>query len=164
MGCVPRGPGASHSADLLPVLDRVQVLLRNRQHLPEQLLQALAEHPPRARHQPRRVGEVPRPEGMDVYRQLWPAGDQRAGGPRVVEVDVGQQQRPRPIVPEPVEQAGKAGARAAVDEHVPAQPRPHRARAAVVTQVDDARVHLVGRGGGRSTLATGVLQRVWELS
>ena len=165
VGGVTRGPGAVQPGDPLAVLDRVEVLLGYRQHLSEQFLEALAEHPPGARQQAAGVRQVGRPAGVDVDLQLRPACHQRPGRAGVVEMDVGQQQRSRGLVAQSLEQLWQAGTGAAVHEHVPAQPRPHRPRAPVVAQVDDARVHLSRpRRRGRSTLSTRVLQRVRELS
>ena len=53
---------------------------------------------------------------MDVDRQVRPAAHQRAGAAGVVEVDVGEQQRPRGPITERLQQLRQRGLRPRVDE------------------------------------------------
>ena len=71
-------------------------LLRHRRHLaPEAAHVLLAVEAPGAAQQPRRVDQVGRADLAHVDPQLGEAAREHAGGAGVVEVDVGEQQRPR---------------------------------------------------------------------
>ena len=60
--------------------------------LAPEAVEVVAVEPPRRGLEPRRVDEVRRADLGDPHRQLWVALHDRAGGARVVEVDVREQQ------------------------------------------------------------------------
>jgi hypothetical protein len=97
----------------------VEVALGHRHDLAPQPVEPLlaAVEARRAGDEPLRVGEVRRAALVDVDGQVRPAAHERPGGSRVVEVDVGQQQRPRLLAVERVEERVLARLRAGVDEH-----------------------------------------------
>ena len=68
--------------------------------------------------------QVPRAALVDVDLEVGPPLDQRSARARVVEVDVGEQQRARPLTAERVQQRRQARRRARIDEHVADLPDP----------------------------------------
>ena len=93
---------------LLASLQNRQVPLGHGEHLAPQAVHVLAVELARAGQQSRGVDHVCRPALVDVHLELWPALHQRAADPRVVEVDVREQKRPRPLVTKGGEQRRQA--------------------------------------------------------
>jgi hypothetical protein len=139
MGGVPRRVGDLVAVeDHLASAQRTQVGRRHRGHLPPQPRHRIAIDPLGTGDQARWIGEMAGPALVDVDGQLGPTRDERAGAGRVVEVDVGEQQRRGTRLAQAGEQCRQRRRRSAVDEHVAVQPRRDRPRATLVHEVDDA--------------------------
>ena len=115
---VPRRVRDAPVADRLAAGQHAQVALRDRDDIAPQPVEVVAVQPSRARHEPLRVGEVRRAALVDPYLEVRPAAHQRAGGARVVEVDVGQQQGARTSSPSASSSVCVGGLGAGIDEHV----------------------------------------------
>ena len=102
----------------LPAPQDVHVRLGHRNHLAPRLPQPrLAAVQPRgARDEPLGRGHVARPALVDIDRQIRPAPHQRAGRARVVEVDVGEEDRARGLTVQRREQRVLCRLRPGVDE------------------------------------------------
>ena len=103
------------------VADDANVRLRHGLELAPELVEGFTVQPPRARLEPGRVDEVRRADLGDVDGQCRMLPDERAGGSRVVEVDVREEQvlhvaELDAARRERVAQRGKAARRAAVEE------------------------------------------------
>ena len=105
---------------------------------PHSCLQALvaAVQAPGAGHQPRRVDHVRRAALVHVDRQGRPAAHQRPGHARVVEVDVGEQQRARLGAVQRRQQRLLGHARARIDQHAVDLPAADHLLAPLVQHVD----------------------------
>ena len=117
---MPRVPGHVGDAKLVQhrvaVADDVQARLRHRDHRAPALLEVRVQARG-AREQPRRVDQVRRAALVHVDRHVRPAAQERAGGARMVEVDVCQQDRARLEVAEGGKQRLLRRLRARVDDH-----------------------------------------------
>ena len=78
---------------------------------------------------------------VHVHLEVGPAAHQRPGRAGVVEVDVGEQQRPRRVVTERFHQGLHRRLRPRIDEHVADLPAADHPLAAEVTDVDGLHVH-----------------------
>src|SRR5829696_1428061 len=103
----------------LAAAQHVHVRLRHRHHLAPQPREPLlaAVEPRGAGDEPLRRGHVRRPALVHVDGHVGPAPHQRAGRAGMVEVDVGEQDRARPLVAERLQQRLLRRLRARVDEH-----------------------------------------------
>ncbi len=70
------------------------------------------------------------------HLELGKAPRQRPRGTRMVEVDVGERQRPHGTLAERAEERRQAGGRPGVDEHIAEQPGADHLRAPEVEKVD----------------------------
>ena len=102
-------PGALEDAD---------AGLRHRHDLAPQAVEVVAVEPPRAGHEALGVDQVAGAALVDPDLRVGPAPHERARGPGVVEVDVGEQDRARHLAVERLQQRAVAGLRPGVDEDV----------------------------------------------
>jgi hypothetical protein len=109
-------PGPRDPVGLAGVIQNPHVGRGDRDDPAPQPLHRVAVDARRACDEAAGVDHVPGPVLMDPDLQPGPALDQRAGGARVVEVDVGQQDAPRRLVAELLEQGLDRGLRARVDD------------------------------------------------
>ena len=95
-----------------------QSVLGHGDDLPPQALHVVAVEACRAGDEPGRVGEVARAALVDGDDQVRPAPHERPGRAGVVEVDVGEQDRPRDAAAERRDERRLARLRAGIDEDV----------------------------------------------
>ena len=110
------GVGHAKALHRLAALEHVQAILGHGRHLAPQLPHVVAVEAPGALEQLGGIDQVPGAALVDVDLQLRIAPAKDAGGARVVEVNVGEQQRARLHGTEPVEQRVKARRGPGIDD------------------------------------------------
>ena len=154
VGGVPGRVGDLEAEHLLAAAQRIEVLLRHRSDLAPEPLHLIAVETLGARQQLRGIGQVTGAALVHVDRELGPAPHQVARGPGVVEMDVGEQQRPRLLArraprsgsPSSSSARGRSARRRAPSSRSPARGRDGGRRSA--SSGDDAR-SLRGASTGR---------------
>ena len=102
---------------------------------PQSGLHVLAVETGRARQQPARIDQVRRAARMDVDLEVRIALDERSGGSGMVEVDVGQKQRPGRLG-DPLEQRFHAAFGPRIDDRAAQVPCAYHALAPGLEHVD----------------------------
>jgi hypothetical protein len=115
---VTGGVGDLEPGHCLAAAQHAKVRFGDRANLAPQAIHVVAVEPRRTREQLRRVDEMRRAALVHPDLHVGPALDERPDGAGVVEVDVGQRDRARPLVAERFEQRVHARCRPAVDQHI----------------------------------------------
>ena len=161
VGGVAGGVGDAQAEHRLAAGEGPDVLLGDGDDLAPEHLHRVAVEPLGAGQEARRVDQVGGAELVDVDRGLGPAPHDRAGRRRVVEVDVGEDDRRRLLAVQGRQQSLERGLRAGVDQRAVDLPAADHVRAPQVLYVDDAhrgRPPLrpwPARGSGRPLRASG---------
>ena len=154
VGGVAGGVGDPHPEHALAAGQRGHVLRRHRQDPAPEVLELVAVEAAGAGQQLRGVDQVRRAALVDVDLEVGPALDHRPGRGGVVEVDVGEQDRPRLLAAELGDQVRQRGLRPRVDQHPVDLPAGDHVGAAEVADVDGAHgwklieARPASRGGG----------------
>ena len=118
VGGVAGGVGDPHSADAARRPARGFTFCRgDRQDLAPQVLHLVAVEALGAGQELRGVDQVRGAALVDVDLEVGPAAHQRAGRRGVVEVDVGEQERPRPLPAERLQQGADRGLGPGIDQN-----------------------------------------------
>ena len=135
---VARGVGVAQPPDRALVAEHPHALLGHGEHLAPQPVHLLAVQAARAVHEPAGVDQVPGAALVHPYLEAGKARGERARRAGVVEVDMGERQRPGLKAVELAEQGLERRGRAGVDEYVAHPPAADHPLASEVANVDRA--------------------------
>ena len=137
VGGVAGGVGDLEAEHLLPARERLEIGLWDWSDLAPEPLHLIAVETLGARQQLLGIGQVSRPLLVDVDRQLGPPSDEIARRACVVEVDVGEQQRPRHLAVEGLDQVLHGARWPGIDQHPVELPAADHPLSAEMPDVDE---------------------------
>jgi len=138
VGGVAGGVGDLQPDDRLAAAQRSHVLLGHGQDLAPEVAQSVAVEALGARQQLRGIDQVRGAALVDVDLEVGPAPHQSAGRGGVVEMNVGQEQRPRPLVADRLQHGPDRGLRPGIDQGAVDLPAADHVGATQVLYVYDA--------------------------